>query len=210
VNVGGSSAVTRVTVTGTGVSGLIVTGTEKSGAGANVIPPPGIVYQYIDLVPARYSTIRSTEIVFTVPLSWLEEKHLIAKDILLYHYRNGAWEPMPTTIGKTVNGRTYFSATGSGFSLFAISGQPKAVITVTNPPPETTPGNQSREPASVATNVPGISVTQTIGANAVTDPGLPPAAYVLIIAGIAGLLGGIYQIRRWWIQRQNPGLFRKD
>ena len=57
VNVGGDTAVSRATITGTGLSGLIVTGTVRPAPGSGIPPVPQIVYQYLDLVPARYATI---------------------------------------------------------------------------------------------------------------------------------------------------------
>ena len=76
VNVGGDSAVSQVTVTGSGVGGMIVTGTVQSGPGPGMPAAPGEVYQYLRLVPARYSTITGAEIVFSVPESWFAEHTL--------------------------------------------------------------------------------------------------------------------------------------
>ena len=69
MNVGGNSAIRRVTITGRDIADIIVTA-EKLPSLASGIPPIDIpVYQYIDLVPARYSVISSALIEFDVPLS---------------------------------------------------------------------------------------------------------------------------------------------
>ena len=71
VNIGGNGAAGKATVTGTQLAGLIVTGTVQPGPGSNLTAPPGIVFQYLTLVPARYGSITNAVINFTVPQAWL-------------------------------------------------------------------------------------------------------------------------------------------
>jgi hypothetical protein len=67
VNVGGDSAVTRVTVTGDDVDDIIVTARKLASLPDGVISPGMPVYQYIDIVPARYKVISGALIEFDLP-----------------------------------------------------------------------------------------------------------------------------------------------
>jgi hypothetical protein len=122
VNVGGNSGVYKTAVTGKGINSLIVTGTAVSGPGKNIAPAPGNVYQYLDLVPAQYTTIDREVISFTVPLAWLNSNHVAPGSVVLYRIEGTSWKPQPATFVKTVASRDYFTAPGTGFSRFAIAG----------------------------------------------------------------------------------------
>jgi len=214
VNVGGDSAVSSVTVQGTGLSELIVTGTVMDGPGTHLPPVPGVLYQYIDLTPARYLTIDGTEIFFAIPGRWLKEHGLEPEDIVLYRATENAWQALPSRVAEVKNGEILFSAESPGFSLFAIAGTPRERVTqsapeMANPPNEnadtmTTPSSRSPEqPAPVRTTVP-VAVSP--------DMPVSSSPVVLVIAGIAGccgIAGAGVVVRRWWMRRQNPALFRK-
>jgi len=123
VNVGGTTSVTGVTVTGTGVNGLIVTSVETSGPGTGIPPPPGILNAYVDITPARYTTITGAQISFFVPQSWLDEHQLTQQEIVLYHNVGNGWQALPTTFVNSKSGENYYTATSPGFSRYAITGQ---------------------------------------------------------------------------------------
>jgi len=116
--------VSRVEVTGTGITDLIVTGTVLSSPGAGISPSPDTIYEYISLVPAQYTTITGTTITFTVPVSWLEEHHMSPQNIVMYHYTGKEWVALPTTAGAASQGKITFTAISPSFSLYAISAQP--------------------------------------------------------------------------------------
>jgi len=210
VNIGGNSAAASATVTGTGLSDLVVTGTPGSSPGSGISPPPGTAYQYIGIVPARFTSINGATITFTVPPSWLDEHHIKREDIGMYHYVNGAWVALPTTVISTANGIVTFTATSPGFSLFAIIGMAE---------PDTTTGQQpqmignlagatTRSPAPVM-NVPAATtpvVAETVPPHA-TAPDIPLP--VIAVAGLVALAAGGIIARRWWIRRQNPTLFQE-
>ena len=212
VNIGGNSAASGIAVTGTGLSGLVVTGMTQAGPGPAIPLPPGIVYQYLDITPVRYTTITGAAITFTVPLSWLEEHHFTSQEIMMYHYTGGKWVALPTTAGTTANGLAMFTATTPSFSLFAIVGQPADSVS-------TTPEVQTfRDLQADTTPVPApaiqVPVASQITAVPVPAP-VPSASFgslltptLIGVCGI-GLLGGGLLARRWWLRRQNPALFEE-
>jgi len=211
VNIGGDSKAWQAIVTGTKLSDLIVTGTVQHGAGDNVTAPPGIVYQYISLAPARYDTITNAVINFTIPQSWLDENHIAPGSIVLYRLTPNGWEALPATVLYTKDGTVYFSAVSPGFSLFAIAGTP----TVLTPPVAAPILEIVSTPVQELTPAPAPSVkapvpTQTTAPPAPTPQPAAPSPFlniVLIIAAIGILAGGGFIVRRWWIRRQNPALF---
>jgi PGF-pre-PGF domain-containing protein len=212
VNIGGDSKAWQTVVTGTKLTDLIVTGTVQPGSVSNLTAPPGIVYQYISLIPARFTSITNAVIHFTVPQSWLDGSHIDPKSIVLYHQTANGWEALPTTVLSTKDGTVYFSAESTGFSLFAIAGTPAAAT------PEvtamTTQGImsaivQTPEMAAVAK---APVTTQTTAPPATTQqPAAPsPLLNVILIAAIGILAAGGFMARRWWIRRQNPALFHEE
>ena len=217
VNIGGDSKAWQAVVTGTKLSDLIVTGTVQPGSGSNVTAPPGIVFQYISLVPARFTSITKAVIHFTVPQAWLDENHIAPGSIVLYRQTANGWEALPTTVLYTKDGTVYFSAESGGFSLFAIAGTasaasaaaPATIATtqkiISNVVPEQT------KPRAVTTQAPVTTQTTTPPA-AAPQPAAPSPLLniVLIIAAIGILAGGGFMARRWWIRRQNPALFAED
>lgn len=217
VNVGGDSAVTQVVVTGTGISDIIVTGRVVSGPGNGVSSPPGLVYEFVEISPARYGTITGAQIFFTVPQQWLEANQLPPQDVVLEHNVGSGWEPLTTTFVGSGNGHAYFSGETPGFSRFAITGQPGISPGTSETTLSTTPQTfGDLQPASGAgspiTTAPPVAsepvVVQTTAIPAPQPTPAFPVAALVIIAGIV-LAGSGFLIRRWWIRKQNPALFRE-
>lgn len=220
VNVGGNTPVSGVVVTGTGIRDTIVTATEASGPGLNTQSPPGTVYLYLDISPARYGTITGATITFTVPQVWMTEHHLTPQDIILYHNVGTGWQALPITIVKTQNGQVYFSATSPGFSRFAIAGKASGS---TGTPATATPaavqaaGVQVKSPAAGSPVNPApvhgqpviAQTTAPPPASASPESGFPFITAALVAVCGVGLIGGGMLVRRWWIRRQNPALFRE-
>ncbi len=216
VNVGGSSAIRQVTVTGTGIHDLVVS------AYSHWSPTPGIpeltvpVYQYVEINPARYTTITSAVIRFSVPQQWVDEKQVTADPIELYHYTAGQWHALPTHWEKTGNGQMYFTAESNGFSLFAI-GVRSAGDAATVPEsrsPQTfgdLAGSPTTGPVKISSANTGQSpiATETVPVQSQPDTVPGYMVPVLIAGAVAAILfGSVVLVRRWWIRRQNPALFR--
>jgi PKD repeat protein len=216
VNIGGDSKAWQAIVTGTKLSDLIVTGTvQSSGAGGNFTAPPGIVFQYISLVPARYNTITNAVISFTVPQSWLDENHIAPGSIVLYHQTANGWVALPTKVLSTKDGTVYLSAVSPGFSLFVIAGTP-AVLN----PPAVAATQQTVSIPAVQEQVPApAAVAKAPATTQTTAPPAPspvpagsssfPVVPALIILCCVVLIGGGWYALRWWNHRQNPALFRE-
>jgi len=215
VNIGGDSKAWQAIVTGTKLSGLIVTGTVQSGPGSNLTAPPGTVFQYINLIPARYTSITNAVVNFTVPQSWLDENHIDPESIVLYHWTANSWEALPTRMLYTKDGTVYFSARSDAFSLFAIAGTPMAAtplptmptpVVISSPVPE-----QAPVPAAVAKAPVTTQTTAQPREAPETPAGSPPFPVLpaLIGTGCVALVAGGWYVRRWWIRRQNPALFRE-
>ena len=214
VNVGGTSPVFRVVVIGTGVTDLIVTATKASGPGSGIHVPPGTVFGYVEITPARFTTITGGQISFKLPQSWMDTNNFIPTDIILYRNVGNSWHALPTTFEKMKDGMAYFTASSPGFSQFAISGihglstvlpdtTDLPVVQVTSEM-EKTSGTTSlaaaRKPVTTQTPV-ALPVSPP-------SPGFPFATIALVGVVVVILTGSGFMVRRWLIRRQNPALFR--
>jgi hypothetical protein len=214
VNIGGDSKAWQAIVTGTNLRDLIVTGTVQPGSGSNLTPPPGTVFQYFSLVPARYASITRAVINFTVPQSWLGENRITAGSIVLHRQTANGWEALPTTVRYTKDGTGYFSAVSPGFRHFAIagtSGEPKPPVVpptqvVVNIPVQ----EQAPVPTAVVTSPVPVHTTALPAAAPQPSAQSPLLDIVLVVAALGALAGGGFMVRRWWIRRQNPGLFEDN
>ena len=213
--VGGNSAISRVVVTGTGIEDLVVTGIRKDQPGPGIPPAPGTVYQYAGLTPAGYHSVTGAGITFSVPLAWLAANRVSPQEIVLFRYSGNDWTALPTTAGPEANGFAGFVATSPGLSLFAITALPQAQnVTTGAPGPGSVPGPVLPAAPDAGPAAGGGERTQ---APAPVQPAAPAGAaagvpLLLIAAGIlgsAGIAAGVVLVRRWWIRRQNPALFRK-
>jgi PGF-pre-PGF domain-containing protein len=215
VNVGGNSAINKVTVTGTGVNNIIVTALPHAVLPGSIPPMATTVYQYIAVTPARYTTISSVTLNFNVPASWLADKGFTKNDIALMLWDPTAktWSSLPTSIISESQGTITYQAIAPHMSEFAVAYQKGAAsqanVTVI----------QMDIPLSAPTTLmtPHISIrptsptqTQTIAPAASTSPssGTPLTTMVIAVVGIIIIVGGAFLVRRWWIRRQNPALFR--
>jgi len=119
---------------------------------------------------------------------------------VLYRYNGTAWETLPTWIVDNSGSTITFRATTPGFSLFAITGIEKAGEAITTPTAAQTPPQATTQPTATETAaVPAGDAA----------PEFPLGTVALAGGGLLVLIGAGYLIRRWWIIRQNPALFKK-
>ncbi|MDD1700255.1 MAG: PKD domain-containing protein, partial [Methanoregula sp.] len=127
VNVGGDTAVSQVTVTGSGLTGLVVTGIILQNPSQTIPPSTGTVYQYIDLIPAQFQTISSAEILFDVPVSWLDEHDYNPDDIFIMSYINNQWQTLPTTLVRVTPDKVFYKVEIPKFAPIVIVGRPAQI-----------------------------------------------------------------------------------
>lgn len=178
--------------------------------------------QQIEPVGVNPSAISQATITFAVSKSWLTSHNLGTSDVVLARNTNGNWVDLPTTFDSQSGDICYFTATTPGFSYFAVTGK-AAAATSTPTTTSTISGTATQNAVSAVTATPAAvtpkstaaaqaAPTQTTGApiasSSTGSNGLPlttiAIASVAVIIAIAGIIFG----RRWWIQRQNPDLFR--
>ena len=167
VNVGGDSAIRRVTVAGKNISGIVVTGKklESIPSGFPKVPIP--VYQYVDVKPAQFSVISDVQLEFEIPLELMGDQNISRKEAGLYLFQNGTWIALPTSATGIKNGRVLYRAGSPEFSLFA--------ITINN-----TPFSQSQESAFTIS-----PETDTIPAEHEGDPKVPAFADPPVLPNIS-------------------------
>jgi PGF-pre-PGF domain-containing protein len=165
----------EVTVNGS-VKEILVTASDTGSPESSIPPLNGTVFQFIEvtLYKTTDDLIEQAEIMFTVPLEWLNEEGVDPADIVLYRWHDGAWEELPTVFVKEENGKAFFTATSPGFSLFAIiaaveqaaveeeatpvpTEEPTVAETVTEEPTEPAPS----EPLPAETTSPNPEPTQS-------------------------------------------------
>lgn len=215
-NVGGGSAVETITVTGMGVNGIIVTGLQQDSLPSGVPSIDSDVYQYIEITPARFGSITGTIISFEIPVLWLEEHKLTTSDVAMNRYHEGVWTTLPTSFLGVNNGMASYSSQSPGFSLFAITPKKNGAQngTVLASSPVIQPDSCPVCPGPVATSLlassgaPVACETAVPMGPVIPNTGSPLTTGALIGIGGIGLIGGVL-IRRWWIRRQNPALFRE-
>jgi PGF-pre-PGF domain-containing protein len=211
VHVGGDSAISRVTVTGQEVSGIIATAMKAASAGQGTPPVTLPVYQYISLIPARFGTISSAVIEFSVPLPFIEENNSTTHDISLCRYHERTWKTLPTSFDRVENGHAVYLAECSGFSPFAIVANPAPApipsdeITSDTPEPIMRPEDAHEETMNSERSRQALPYQEDSPS---PDRKFPYSVAALGIAGGGAILTGAYAVRRWYIHRQNPSLFR--
>jgi len=205
-----------------GSTDLLVTDAGSTSHAPDGRTVAGIVA--ISPVGVNPSSISSGTITFAVSESWLTDHGLTPADIVMLRYHDGVWAELPTTYQYEVGGACYFTATTPGFSYFAIASRAgtaaeNAAATGTVSPSLTTGAGQaitapSTHPASGNTVSPTVSTPVTTGTAAVPagmtgSPGFPTLWIVVGMGGVVIMAVGACLVRRWWIRRQNPALFKE-
>ena len=183
------------------------------------------IYYRIESPHLQSSQVGSALVEFSVKEKTLTSLGLKPEDVVLMHWDGSRWTELPTVFENSVNGRFFFSATTPGFSYFVITNTApspalpaRTVLPLTVIPPihtlteHASPDPTSRPTTPVIVPVavkesPGARMNQSPAGSPVKEsPGFP--VLVVIIVTVCGIAGSGWYIRRWWIRRQNPALFR--
>jgi hypothetical protein len=182
------------------------------GITGSTTAPEGTVFAAgglgVECLPSGATFDQPVTVTFTMTQSqWdtaLAKANGKSQDITVQYYDTTAktWVSLPTTVERTT--RTVTTTT-KHFSLFAVF--VKITKTASSAPTRATyswetPAAVIHTPASV------VPTASPVPALPQSSPQMAVLTIVAIIAGIAVLIGCILLIRRWWIRRQNPALFR--
>jgi PGF-pre-PGF domain-containing protein len=197
VNVGGDSAISRVTVTGQDITDIIVTARKIPSLPLGVTPMDIPVYQYVDVVPARYTFISAALIEFDVPLFSITDPHVSMNNVSLCMLNNRTWICLPTYRSGSKNGKMIYHAESPEFSLFAITIQNETCIAPLEDIPQPSPvsvkstGYVSRD--SNISAIPEIPVKIAPGGS---NTGFSFLPLVISMMGMIGI--GVVLMRSRW------------
>jgi PGF-pre-PGF domain-containing protein len=204
------------------IQGIMVSADKATtGTIAKISGNPAAYYLYTTINWIREDAVREGEIRFSADDGWLKEQGIAPGDVVMMGYYNSRWNELPTRMEDYTNGRYYYSARTSVFSYFAVTRKGAEVptpqstlaslVTTTQQiksdfttSPITRPLSTLRDSRTIATT------STTVPPVSYTDSAEIPAQWIVFgVAGFAGILIIVAGIRRWWIRRQNPALFRK-
>jgi len=177
-------------------------------------------------VATNPSSISSVTITFAVADAWLRENALTPDRVVLMHQEGGIWSELPTMYLHRSKDSHFFAATTRGLSFFAISTRSTGVpVTVTadldndNAPTEASVPDSSFGSLPAYADDPGaypfaehpVKTLAPAGYESNKIPRSSGAAmhWAVIPAFTMGTVMCGLCVRRWWIRRQNPALFRK-
>jgi len=199
VNVGGNSAISRVTVTGQDITDIIVTAKKLPSLPSDVAPTEMPVYQYIDVIPARFTAISSALVEFDVPLFSITDTPGSLNNVSLCMLNNRTWICLPTTMTGSKNGNALYRAESPEFSLFAITIQngtriaSPGIVTAATTVSEKSTWYESRE-----TNISAIPDIPVKRAPSGSNTGF---SLILLVIGTIGIFGfgiGVFLVRSRW------------
>ena len=179
--------------------------------------PAVVGYREIEPMGINPTIFTNGVISFQVSGAWITEHQTTPAQVTMLRNHDGVWASLPTTYtGQNGNYYTY-TATTPGFSYFAVAVRnetalpaspaaavetmvttPAGSITIPTPAPSST----------TRTTVPVPTETTAVPAVPTGNSGMPVSTVITGAVAIVLIVGGGLLIRRWWIRRQNPALFR--
>jgi PGF-pre-PGF domain-containing protein len=206
------------------IQGIMVSA-ESAGIGPVTQIPGNPTAYYLDInwYWVRDAEVKDVYITFSVDEIWMKQQGIAPENLVMLRYYDNAWHEIPTKRQEYTNGRYYYVAKASGVSYFAVTYTgalaPKTTIpTLTAQitlPQQTVSESLTVEPTGFVTltTVPKKPVTTTTTVPPVSSEEPWEIPLIWIIVGIGAFIGFVLIglcIRRWWIRRQNPALFRKN
>jgi PGF-pre-PGF domain-containing protein len=204
------------------LQGVMVSAIQAPVGLTTKIPGNPLAY-YLDITIkwVREDAVKEGNIRFSVDDGWLKDQGITPADLVMMRYHDNTWNELPTRMEKYSNGRYYYVATTSGFSYFAVTRKGAAAPTPTPTLTSLVTITQQikSESTTIATPRPAtpipvrtkqvITTTTVPPVSPAVSPEFPIIWIVFGVAGFTGFFISIVVIRRWWIHRQNPALFRK-
>ncbi len=201
----------------------IMVSAEKANIGPDTKLPGNPPAYYLDtrINWVREDAVREGNIWFSVDDGWLKDQGINPADLIMMQYHDKTWSDLPTQMEDYTNGRYYYDATTSRFSFFAITRKGAGTLTITPTLTSTATILQQikSEFTTSATSwpvttipAPGKAMTSITLAAPVSYAESQEFPTIWIVFGVAGFtifIVIIVFVRRWWIRRQNPALFRK-
>ncbi len=189
-----SGTVSRVMVTVSRPTAGIMLAVTENGE-IPVDGPSGAVYCYLE-TDLSYTTddgIEDAVFEFSVPLSWLAEQGLTARDVVLMRYHNGVWTALPTELIGESGNEAHYRATSPGFSYFAVVTQKNGASVAGESPGETPAVTVAPEqtPAATTPSTPAATIAPAAtGTTSVpaTTPQTSPLLGILPFAALGFFL----------------------
>ncbi|MFA4861244.1 PGF-pre-PGF domain-containing protein [Methanoregula sp.] len=230
----GTTSVESVTITPSRTTGQVECILTSATPGSPILLSGRDVagYYRITVNWINPDAIDHADIVFSVNKAWLDERHIPPEQVVLLRYVGNQWVELPTSLKQTGAAAYEFGATTPGFSYFAVARKAgtAAQVNGTAVVPaagETmrvdsaaadlspTPSGSGEAVTVVTTMVPAIPApAPTPSQPSIVQVFFPPRGLPLVtIAAWAAVIVLIFVVawlvRRWWVRRQNPALFRK-
>jgi len=176
--------------------------------------------------------IDHAEIAFSVDRQWLEAHKVAPDNVVMLRYTNNQWVELPTRLSGTHPTSYGYISTTPGLSTFAVAETKNSsrgakvtqVLTELTPAVPASAGSTGTETLPARPTKTVIQPTGTVVPAALAPAGNPPQPTILQVffppAGLPFmtliawatflilLVVAIWLIRRLWIRRQNPVLFR--
>jgi PGF-pre-PGF domain-containing protein len=206
------------------IQGIMVSAEEVNIGTATQIPGnPKAYFLDINWYWVRDADIKNVYITFSVDEGWIKQLGITPENLVMLRYYDNSWHETPTQITEHSNGRYYYVASASGVSSFAVTykgalASTKTTISThaaqTTIPKQTLTESVITEPTRLVTHttIPKKPVTTTTTVPPISSEEPREIPIIWIIIGIGAFIGFILivlLVRRWWIRRQNPALFRK-
>ena len=154
VQLSGDFDTTSVTVNVPGATGQVEV-KELSEPPADAPAPTGQFVSGVDISAPNPSEGETATVTVGVSQSRLDELDVSAEELVIQHYRDGAWETLDTS-AETQDGEVILSAETTGFSPFAVTTQEQAQVTTTTPTTTTQPDDTTDTPTTEpGTETPG-------------------------------------------------------
>ncbi|MHB8164417.1 MAG: PGF-pre-PGF domain-containing protein, partial [Methanoregula sp.] len=195
--------------------------TRVSPSSGFTVPDRPAVYESIQINWINPNVISEATIQFSVKGTWLREHNAGPQDIVMVRQHDLVWAEIPTVFDHVANDVYYYRATTPGFSNFAVSvrknGMPGVITvdaTIPSPSPTMAPVAAAtmtfeRTSSGIAVQLTSPTPTTVPTPAAGNMPGFTIPVPILAVAAIILLAAVGLLVRRWWIRRQNPALFRK-